>query len=331
MSLFQLTVLSDPHFASIPEQARKDYESRSVKSPLRRTALRLYRHYIWLRDPQFQNHLLDRFLDLATRSGEPDLVVAGGDYTTDTAFIGVADAAAHQSVGECLGKLRTRFGDRFQANMGDHELGKISMTGNAGGLRLESWRQATGPLGIPGFWERDLGAYKLIGIASSPIALPVLEGETLPDERAAWWQVRAELIEQLRESFGRLKPGQRVLLFCHDPTALPFLAEPTVIGPWLDRIEHTILGHVHSPFVFWNSQILAGIPPIKMLGHTVHRITRALNRAKSWKALRPILCPSLAGIELLKDGGYLALELDLTGNDPLKILRHPIPRGPASP
>jgi hypothetical protein len=330
LPLFQLTVLSDPHFASIPEQARKDYEARSVKSPIRRAALRFYRNYIWLRNPQFQNHLLDRFLDLATRSGEPDLVVAGGDYTTDTAFIGVADDAAHQSVGECLGKLRARFGDRFHANMGDHELGKISMTGNAGGLRMESWRRATGDLGIPGFWERDLAAYKLVGIASSPIALPVLEGETLAEERDEWWRVREKLVAQLRESFGSLKPGQRVLLFCHDPTALPFLADPEVIGPWLDRIEHTILGHLHSPFVFWNSQIVAGIPPIKMFGHTVHRITRALNRARSWQPFRPVLCPSLAGIELLKDGGYLALELDLTGNDPVKITRHRIPRGPAS-
>ena len=331
MSRFHLTVLSDIHYASAGEQERKDYEARSVKSPIRRAALRFYRNYIWLRDPQFQNHLLDRFIDLSTRSGEPDLVVAGGDYTTDTAFIGVADAAAHQSVTECLGRLRARFGDRFHANMGDHELGKISMTGDAGGLRLESWRRATGDLGIPGFWERDLGAYQLIGIASSPIALPVLEGETLAEERADWWRVREELVAQLRESCSRLRPGQRVLLFCHDPTALPFLADPQVIGPWIDRIETTVIGHLHSSFVFWQSQMIAGIPPLKLFGTTVHRITRALNRAKSWKALRPVLCPSLAGIELLKDGGYLTLKLDLTGNDPVKIARHRIPRGPASP
>lgn len=327
MSRFHLTVLSDVHYASAGEQARKDYEVGSVKSPLRRAALRFYRNHIWLRDAQFQNHLLDRFIELSTRAGEPDLVVAGGDYTTDTAFIGVADDAAHQSVGECLGKLRSRFGDRFLANMGDHELGKISMTGNAGGLRMESWRRATGDLGIPGFWEHDLGAYKLIGIASSPVALPVLEGETLVEERADWWRVREELIARLRDSFGRLKPGQRVLLFCHDPTALPFLADPKVIGPWIDRIETTLIGHLHSPLVFWHSRIVAGIPPVKLFGTTIHRITRALNRAKSWKAFRPRLCPSLAGIELLKDGGYLTLDLDLTGNSPMRITRHKIPRG----
>ena len=326
MSRFQLTVLSDVHYACEAEQARVDYEIGAVRSPLHRAALRLYRNHIWLRDAQFQNHLLDRFLDLSTRSGQPDLVVAGGDYTTDTAFIGVADEAAHCSVQLCLGALRGRFGDRFVANMGDHELGKISMTGLAGGLRIESWRRATNGLGIPGFWERDLGAYRLVGIASSPIALPILEPETLPDERPHWHTVRTELIDQLRGSFGRLRPGQRVLLFCHDPTALPFLAEHGVIGPWLDRIEATIIGHLHSPLVFWQSQVVAGIPPVKLFGTTIHRITKALNRARSWKAFRPRLCPSLAGIELVKDGGYLTLELDLTGKSPAQIVRHRLPR-----
>ena len=64
---------------------------------------------------------------------------------------------------------------------------------------------------------------------------------------------------------------------------------------------------------------------------TIHRITRALNRAKSWKAFHPKLCPSLAGIELLKDGGYLTVDLDLAGKAPILITRHPIPRSPAAP
>jgi hypothetical protein len=193
-------------------------------------------------------------------------------------------------------------------------------------LRIESWRRATNGLGIPGFWERDLGAYKLVGVASSPIALPVLEPETLPDERPHWHTVRAGLIDQLRESLGRLRPGQRVLLFCHDPTALPFLAEDAVIGPWLPRIEATIIGHLHSPLVFWHSRVVAGIPPVKLFGTTIHRITKALSRARSWKAFHPRLCPSLAGIELVKDGGYLTVELDLTGQHAAKILRHRLPR-----
>lgn len=326
MSRFQLTVVSDIHYACDAEQARAEFETGSVKSPWRRAALRLYRNHVWLRDAQFQNHLLDRFLDLSTREGEPDLVVAGGDYTTDTAFIGVADDAAHRSVELCLGLLRDRFGGRFLANMGDHELGKVSMTGHAGGLRLESWRRATGPLGIPGCWSHDLGSYRLIGIASSPLALPVLERETLPEELAGWRELRAGLIAQLRELFGGLKPGQRVLLFCHDPTALPFLAEPDVIGPWVDRIETTVLGHLHSPLILWQSRLLAGLPPVPWFGPTVHRLTRALNRAQGWKRFRPRLCPSLAGIELLKDGGYLTLLLDTAGRDPLRIQRHSIPR-----
>jgi hypothetical protein len=38
------------------------------------------------------------------------------------------------------------------------------------------------------------------------------------------------------------------------------------------------------------------------------------------------LCPSLAGIELLKDGGYLTAELDPEARSPLRVHRHRLPR-----
>ena len=323
MGRLQITVVSDIHYASAAEQERRNHETRWIKSRLGKAALAAYRDHVWLREPLLKNYLLDRFLE---RAGSPDLVVANGDFSCDTAFIGHTDPASRQSAEECLGKLRRAFPERLLTTMGDHELGKVSMAGKQGGLRFDSFRVSERDLGIPGFWERDFGAYKFIGIASSVIAFPVLEAEALTEERPLWMAQREQLLIDFRESLGRLKPGQRVLLFCHDPTALPFLAEDPVIGKYAGRIATTIIGHLHSPLVFWKARMLAGLPPIPWFGTTVLRITKALRRARHWKPLKPRLCPALAGVELLKDGGWLTIDLDLTAKEALKITRHRLPR-----
>lgn len=323
MGRLQITVVSDIHYASAAEQVRRNHETRWIKSRLGKAALAAYRDHVWLREPLLKNYLLDRFLE---RAGSPELVVANGDFSCDTAFIGHTDPASRQSAEECLGKLRRSFPEKLLTTMGDHELGKVSLAGKQGGLRFDSYRVSERDLGIAGFWERDFGAYRFIGIASSAIAFPVLEAEALAEERPLWLAQRERLLEAFRESLGRLKPGQHVLLFCHDPTALPFLAEDPVIGTYAQRIEATIIGHLHSPLVFWKARMLAGLPPIPWFGATVLRMTKALRRARLWKPLKPRLCPALAGVELLKDGGWLTVDLDLTGDDPLKITRHRLPR-----
>jgi hypothetical protein len=55
-------------------------------------------------------------------------------------------------------------------------------------------------------------------------------------------------------------------------------------------------------------------------------LSSALHRAKYWKPFHVRLCPSLAGIELLKDGGYLTVELDLEANNPAQFRTHHLPR-----
>ena len=82
-----------------------------------------------------------------------DYVIANGDYSCNTAFVGLSDDAACQSARECLGKLRQRFGARLRANYGDHELGKITLFGAHGGMRLASWRRAREELGLQPFWR----------------------------------------------------------------------------------------------------------------------------------------------------------------------------------
>src|SRR2546423_1748397 len=147
--------------------------------------VRMYRRYYWLRHPLSQNYLLDQFLNQAAAL-KPDYVVANGDFAANTAFLGLSDDAAFQSARECLDKLRSRFGEKFRATYGDHELGKLSFFGGWGGMRLASWKRAREELGMEPFWQLSLGSYLLVGVVSSLIALPVYVSEALPGEREEW-------------------------------------------------------------------------------------------------------------------------------------------------
>jgi len=319
-----LGILSDIHYASAAEQARgHDFELREIQSPVRRALARFYRHYIWLREPLRKNHLLDQFLE---HGADFDYVIANGDYSCNSAFVGLSDDAACQSVRECLGKLRDRFGARLLANYGDHELGKLTMFSANGGLRLASWRRAREELGLEPFWRLEIGSYVLMGVVSSLVILPMLEAEMLPAERTEWEQLRTEHLAEIRRAFSALEPGQRVLLFCHDPTALPFLWREEAVRARLAQIEQTTVGHLHSNLILWKSRLLAGMPPIRCLGHTIQRLSTALSEARYWRRFHVRLCPALAGIELLKDGGYCTLELDPEARQPIRFRFHPLHR-----
>ena len=317
---FQIAIVSDIHYASAAEQARgDDYEHRHLENRLVRFALEKYCYYVWLRHPLRQNHLLDKFIE---RAGSPDLVVANGDYCCDTLNVGISDDAAFQSARECLGKLRNRFAPNFQATMGDHELGKLSLVGRRGGMRVASWRRAETELGLKTLWRQEIGNYVLLGVASPMIALPVYEPDTLPGERAEWHQLRGEYLTQLRKEFAAIRPAQRVILFCHDPTALPFLARDEIVSARIPQIELTIIGHLHSNLIMWKSRMLAGMPRVRFLGHTVKRLSSALSEARHWKPFHVRLCPALSGVQLLKDGGFCTLELDPAGREPVRFEFH---------
>lgn len=319
-----LAVLSDIHFAGPAEQAAgDDYEIRAVANPFLRFLLRTYRRYIWLRHPLRQNGQLDRFL---AEVGCVDYVIANGDYSCNTAAVGLSDEAAMQSARECLGKLRQQYGDRLLASFGDHELGKRRLLGTRGGMRLHSWQRCINELGLRPLWKLPLGNYVLLSVTSSLVALPVFQSDMLPEERPAWERLRAEHLDEVRAAFSALRSGQRVLLFCHDPTALPFLWRDEIIRGKLPQIEQTIIGHLHSDLIFKTSNLLAGMPVIRFLGHSIQRMSTALNDARLWRHFRVRLCPSLAGIELLKDGGYLKVNLDPAANRPVRVEFRRLPR-----
>ncbi|MBI3417585.1 MAG: hypothetical protein HY043_20020 [Verrucomicrobia bacterium] len=322
-SRLTLLILSDVHYAGPAEQQRRDHESRVIRHPLLRLAARLYRHHIWLRDPFAHNHLLGAVL---APPRAVDFAIANGDFSCDTAFIGVSDDAALQSARECLAKLRARFGKNFRATMGDHELGKMSLIGQCGGMRLASWERAQTDLNMEPFWQMELGRYVLMGVTSSLLALPVYQHDTLPREFAEWEKLRAEHVAVITRAFAALHPDQRVLLFCHDPTALPFLGREAAVRERFTQIEQTIIGHLHTPLVFWQSRLLAGLPPVRWLGHTIRRLTTALHQARHWRPFKPRLCPSLAGCELLHDGGYYLAQLDAEAREPLRFEFQKLPR-----
>ena len=198
MSRYSIAVVSDIHYAGPGEIERSGHESRAIGNPLLRSFVGVYRRYIWLRDVFAHNHLLEFFLDRVPQS---DLVVGNGDYSCDTAFIGSVDPAAFESASLCLGKLREAYGDRFVAVMGDHELGKKSIFGGAGGMRLPSWDRALSGLKIEPFWIREVGVYRVIGIASSLVALPVFDADLLEDEVEGWNQIREKHLRQIESAF----------------------------------------------------------------------------------------------------------------------------------
>lgn len=323
MALKTLFVVSDIHYACAAEQKRVDHETFFLSSRFLRFVLKFYRNHIWLRDPMQKNYLLDRFLSQVDADAT---IIANGDYSCDSAFVGVSDEAAFQSAHRCLEKLRQRDRWNFRAIMGDHELGKMSFLGNRGGMRLASFHRAEKELGLDPFWQWQVGQYVLMGVVSSLIALPVFEPDTLPGERMEWERLRAWHLAQISEAFSELKPEQKVILFCHDPTALPFLWEVQLIREKLPQLERTIIGHLHSPLIYWKGRMLAGIPPIGFLGSTIRRMSRALHAARRWSDFRIQFCPALAGIELLKDGGYLKLVIDPEGKSLMTVQRGKLKR-----
>ena len=317
----KVLICSDIHYASELEKQRGSYEINAISSPGQRLLVRFYRHFIWLRNPFGHNHLLERVLNPPF---EPDWVVANGDYSCDSAFIGVSDPAAFTSAKECLSALRTRYSDRLSAVYGDHELGKVSLCSGKGGLRLRSFEVAQDDLSLDPIWTKRFGNYVFIGITSSLVAMPIFIRETLADEKERWKQLARNHVTEIEKVFSAVTANDRVILFCHDPTALPFLAKIPAVQSRSVQIERTIIGHLHSPLILRQSQILSGIPKIGFCGPTVLRNTSALSQAKSWRAFNILLCPSLPGLQLTKHGGFYEMTLDPSGEDRAEFKLHSI-------
>lgn len=320
---FRIAVVSDVHYAAAEERLRcANFNPRErIRNPAVRMAARAFHRFIWLREHGGHNHLLDQFL---ADAGQPDLVVGNGDYCCDTGQVGVSDPAAFASAEECLGKLRARFGEKFHATIGDHDLGKVGLFTGSGSMALASWMRATEDLGMEPFWRRQFGKYILLGVTSSLLALPLLKSEASAEDAIGWERLRRIHLENIRDAFGGLQRGERVILFCHDPSALPFLWQEEIVREKIGQLEQTVIGHLHTNLVLRAERVLSGIPTVTFLGKGARRISAALRESKTWKPFRVRLCPSLTGIQLLKDGGWLSIDLDAEAKTPARFEFHPI-------
>ena len=310
---FRVAIISDIHYGSPAEAARGHTFLNRIQHPLRRWLVKQQRHWIWLREPWAHNHLLDRFI---AEAASAHLVVANGDYSCDSAYVGVMDEPAFQSAAECLQKLRAAFGGRLLTVVGDHELGKMMLGQKEGGLRLASYARATGELALEPFWQTRVGKYVFLGVTSTLLALALFESEALPEELPEWRRLREQHLEAVRRAFDSIRDGERILLFCHDPSALPFLLREESVRTKLRQIERTIVGHLHSKWVMRQARWLSGMPRIPFLGHTPRRLSTALREARRWADFKILLCPSPAGLQLFKDGGYLTASIDPSGLRP---------------
>lgn len=314
-------ICSDLHYASDLEKQRAGYEAAAVDHAIPRLVLKMYRRYYWLRDPFAHNHLLKR---VTSPPFEPDWVIANGDYSCDSAFIGVADPPSLRSARESVGALRSRFPDKVLAIFGDHELGKMSLLGGKGGLRLKSFELAQSELKLQPIWTKRFGNYLLVGITSTLAAMEIYQRETLTDERAHWNELARQHLRAIEAIFSALRPEDKVLLFCHDPTALPFLWRLPELRARVSQIERTVIGHLHSPMILKQSRIISGLPKITFMGEAVRRITTALSKAAEWRPFKILLCPSLTGLQLTRHGGFYEMEIDSQTRTPARFQLHSI-------
>lgn len=297
----RILVITDIHYASDLERSRGDYESHTVSNPLLRILLRQYRYYLWRRDPFGWNYYLDRFIENA---GEADLIIGNGDYCCDSAFIGVADDPALASAKLCIGKLRDAFGEKFIGIIGDHDLGKKSMFGGYGGMHLKSWERCEGELGLKPFFQLEFGQHVLIGLNSTLIGLPSNKADCAEADWHEWEAMRLAHLETFRDVLSQLDKDQRLLLFVHDPSALPHLAEHDWMREHYHRIDGTFIGHLHSEMIINMTRVLAGMPRIHGLGHTALKMSTALGKAKEWQPFKVNLVPAPGGIQMHRRGGF---------------------------
>jgi hypothetical protein len=154
--------------------------------------------------------------------------------------------------------------------------------------------------------------------------MPVYERETLEAERASWWELRRQHLHGIDAVLNALSAGDRLILFCHDPTALPYLWELESMRNKERQIERTVIGHLHSSLLLKQSRVLAGMPKISFCGQGVRRMTSALSRGRDWRHFKVLLCPSLAGLQLTRRGGFYSAEIDPSGKAPARFELHPI-------
>jgi hypothetical protein len=320
----RIAVLSDLHVLGLRETERsrriaqdlavdRPFADRAWQRGLHRVRRRLWNRRAEERDACF--HLaLDEIAPL-----HPDWIVANGDFSGDTAGIGLSDPHVFESVARVVDLLRRTFPDRCLFVFGDHEIGKYSTELKRGGIRLASLRRGEEDLGLESFWHRVENGIHLIGVNSSLLSLSLFLPEALPAEIPAWQERRAQHLKLIREAFSRVPPGDRILLFCHDPSALGELAGLPEVRDRIGQIARTVLGHLHIPALLPITRWIGRLP-IRNTRYPVARIiAHGAKSSRSWDQFHPVVCPSAFGLGHILRGGFL--HLDVLPDD-VRIARH---------
>lgn len=311
-------IFSDVHYAGPGERRRGLTETDASVHPIQKMFVSVYRNFLWLADPLAH---ASNFRNLAIKmnSLKCDDSIFLGDTSMDTAFIGIADPLTLESAQEFMSLVQSHIDAPTKWVVGDHELGKTSMIGKKGGPRYKSVENWTEELNKPLGWSDHWHHWKLISVCSTLVGMPVFEAEILPTEKSLWVDAHENHIQWIKKTFGQIQKHERAILFCHDPSALGFMYGIPEVREKLDQIAVTWVGHMHTPLVKNAADLFAGIPPILHLGSSLRRYSLALQKAKVWKKFRMKLCPSPAGSELLRDGGFFEMTLSTDPNQKFPI------------
>ncbi len=326
----RLAVISDFHVAGPKERVRSASSYHDIGNglhPLKRKwrrGLHRARARLWNANPEWRSEAFLRALDCVS-GYKPDWVIANGDYGSDQGGVGVSDEATFESASGVIRTIRRTFHQRCRFIFGDHDLGKYSTLLRSGGIRLKSLNLGEEVLGIPSFWHELDDGYHLIGINSSLFTLDLFLPEALAEEIPHWRERRARHIADVCETFSRIPSKGRVILFCHDPSALHALSELKPVRERLPQIDMTVIGHLHSPGLLKLARLVPQRASAWRPKYPVARIiAHGLKGVGSWKMFKPVVCPSTFGTGHHIRGGLLFVEKSASG--PLVARRIRIPR-----
>lgn len=315
----RFAVISDIHLVGPAELAlandsylqlreHPDRLTRVWRRGLYRVRRRFWNGHLRWRHTAFMQ-ALDELVDR-----RPEWVIANGDFGGDLGGVGLSHRATLDSARIVVETLRQRFPNRSRFVFGDHDLGKYSTLLRTGGIRLHSLEVGERQLQIPSFWHERDGAFHLIGINSSLFTLDLFLPEALAEEVPEWKRRRAEHLAQVDEAFGALPPGARVVLFCHDPSALTVLAQRPAVQRRIPQIELTVIGHLHSPTLLRVARYAARISRLKPRYPVARIVASGLAGARCWSQFHPVVCPSTFGTGHHVAGGLLLVQSDHHGH-----------------
>ena len=293
---------------------------RKWRRGLHRVRRRLWNGHLEARVPAFR-HAMARLLEY-----DPDWIIANGDLGGDYGGVGLSDDATFESVGVVVKMVRELFADKGLFVFGDHDLGKYSTALRGGGIRLHSLERGEKQLGIPSFWHKKDEDFHLIGVNSSLFTLDFFLPEALAHEIPEWQRLRAEHIERVSHAFDGLPKNARVVLFCHDPSALTALAQVPVVQKRMSHIELTVVGHLHSPSLLRLTKLAKLARRWKPKYPVARIIAQGLNGVDAWAQFNPVVCPSTFGTGHHVAGGLLFIERDRYGALVARRVNLPAPR-----